>query len=91
MSRFQRPIQYVGITDEQWAVAMKGHINPHALDHLSHLWKYFRSKEGSAEEARGVTDTIRTITGDYWQSLEEFFKTNAPELGGIGAITRGLN
>ncbi|MGP8068520.1 MAG: NmrA family NAD(P)-binding protein, partial [Candidatus Bathyarchaeia archaeon] len=33
-----RPIRYVPITDEQWADAVKERINPHALDHLTHLW-----------------------------------------------------
>src|SRR5580658_991183 len=78
----QRPIRYVGITDEQWAEAMRGHINPHALDHLSHLWQYFRSTEKrSDEEARGVTDTIRAVTGSHAQTLEEFFRANAAEFG----------
>ena len=44
----QRPIRYVDITDEQWADAMRAQINPHALDHLSHLWRYFRSAERGA-------------------------------------------
>ena len=84
----QRPIRYVGITDEQWAEAMRGHINPHALDHLSHLWRYFRSTERrSDEEIRGVTDTIRTVTGSYAQTLEDFFRANAAELGNITAAT----
>jgi len=65
----QRPIGYVGITDEQWAEAMRDHINPHALDHLSHLWRYFRSSERRSEEARRVTDTIRTVTGSRAQTL----------------------
>jgi uncharacterized protein YbjT (DUF2867 family) len=84
----QRPIRYVGITDEQWAEAMRGHINPHALDHLSHLWRYFRSTERrSDEEIRGVTDTIRTVTGSHAQTLEDFFRANAAELGNITAAT----
>jgi uncharacterized protein YbjT (DUF2867 family) len=84
----QRPIRYVGITDEQWAEAMRGHINPHALDHLSHLWRYFRSTERrSDEEIRGVTDTIRAVTGSHAQTLEDFFRANAAELGNITAAT----
>jgi uncharacterized protein YbjT (DUF2867 family) len=78
----QREIRYVGITDEQWAEAMKDRINPHALDHLSHLWRYFRSGQ-SDEEARGVTDTVRTVTGSRAQTLEEFFRANAVEFGGV--------
>jgi uncharacterized protein YbjT (DUF2867 family) len=73
----QRPIQYVGITDEQWFEAMRGRINPHALDHLSHLWRYFRSGD---QEPRGVTDAIHAITGSSAQTLDEFFRANAAEL-----------
>jgi uncharacterized protein YbjT (DUF2867 family) len=75
----QRPIRYVDITDEQWADAVRGHLNPHALDHLSHLWRYFRSSEKRSDEARSVTDTIRTVTGSCAQTLEDFFRTNAAE------------
>ena len=76
----QREIGYAGITDEQWAEAMKGHINPHALDHLSHLWRYFRSAERRTDqEVRHATDTIHTVTGSRAQTLEEFFRANAAE------------
>lgn len=84
----QRPIRYVGITDEQWAEAVRGHINPHALDHLSSLWRYFRSSERlSDEEAPGVTDTIRLVTGSPAQTLEDFFRVNAPEFGRVAAAS----
>lgn len=68
-----RPIRYVPITDEQWAEAMKERINPHALDHLSHLWRFFR-KGGRHYQP---TDAIRAVTGRNPQSLEEFFRANA--------------
>jgi uncharacterized protein YbjT (DUF2867 family) len=85
----QRPIQYVDVTDEQWAEATRGHINnPHALDHLSHLWRYFRSPERrSDEQARSVTDTILTVTGGRAQTLVDFFRANAGEFGGVPAAT----
>ncbi|MGA8672730.1 MAG: NAD(P)H-binding protein [Terracidiphilus sp.] len=75
----QRPIRYVDITDEQWADAVKGHLNPHALDHLSDLWRYFRSSEKRSEEARSVTDAVRTVTGSDAQTLADFFRANAAE------------
>ena len=37
-----RPIRYVEITDEQWVQAVRERLNAHALDHLSHLWQFFR-------------------------------------------------
>jgi len=80
----QRPIRYIDITDEQWAEAVRGQINPHALNHLSHLWRYFRSSErGGDAEARGVTDTIHTVTGNRAQTLADFFSANAGEFGGV--------
>jgi hypothetical protein len=66
---------------------MKGHINPHALDHLSHLWRYFRSIESPSEDAREVTDTIRSVTGTSAQTLDEFFRANAAEFGGAAVAT----
>jgi uncharacterized protein YbjT (DUF2867 family) len=68
-----RPVRYVGITDEQWASAVKERINPHALDHLTHLWQYMRK----GEEKFQVTDAIRVVTGRDPLTLEEFFRSNA--------------
>ena len=72
-----RPIRYVAITDEQWANAVKERINPHALDHLTHLWQYFRR----GEERFLPTDAIRVVTGRDPQTLEEFFRANAKAIG----------
>jgi hypothetical protein len=68
-----RPIRYVPITDEQWTDAVKERINPHALDHLTHLWQYFRT----SKEPRQPTNGIRAVTGRNPQTLEEFFRANA--------------
>jgi uncharacterized protein YbjT (DUF2867 family) len=83
----QRPIRYVNVTDEQWLSAMKDHINPHALDHLSHLWQYFRSADRQTKEPRAATDAIRTVTGASAQTLEDFFKANAAEFKSVSAAT----
>jgi uncharacterized protein YbjT (DUF2867 family) len=72
-----RPVRYLAITDEQWADAVKGRINPHALDHLTHLWQYFRR----GEEHFQATDAIRVVTGRDPQTLEEFFRANAKTIG----------
>jgi len=68
-----RPIRYVPITDEQWADGAKERINAHALDHLSHLWQYFRN----GHVLRRVTSTVYEVTGRVSQTLEEFFRANA--------------
>jgi uncharacterized protein YbjT (DUF2867 family) len=68
-----REIRYVSITDEQWGDAVKERLNPHALDHLTHLWQSFRKGERRYQS----TDTIRAVTGRNPQTLEEFFLANA--------------
>src|SRR5271169_4558393 len=75
-----RPIRYVPIADEQWIEAVKKRINPHALDHLTHLWQYFR-KGGERFQA---TDAIRVVTGRNPQTLEEFFRSNAEFINAAG-------
>lgn len=73
-----RPVQYVPITDEQWADAVKGRLNAHALDHLGHLWRYFRETGAGFR----TTDTVRAVTGRKPQTLEEFFRANASVMTG---------
>ncbi len=73
-----REIRYVPITDEQWADAVKERLNPHALDHLTHLWQHFRK----GEQHYQATDAIRAVTRRNPQTLEEFFLANAKSIGG---------
>jgi uncharacterized protein YbjT (DUF2867 family) len=79
-----RPIRYVPITDEQWAEAVKERINPHALDHLTHLWQYFRN----TEEHFAPTGTVLEITGRNPQTLEEFFRANAESFRSAGSVAQ---
>ena len=82
----RRPICYVPITDQQWADAVKERMNPHALDHLSHLWQYFRN----SKEERQTTDTVRAVTGRNPQTLEEFVRANAGSFGAEAASTKSI-
>lgn len=75
-----KPIRYVPITDQQWADAVKQRINPHALDHLTHLWQYFRTAKGPFQ----TTDNVRAVTGRNPQTLEEFFRANAEWMAAAG-------
>jgi len=74
-----RPIRYVEITDEQWAQTVRERINAHAVDHLSHLWQFFReSRFRKGEDGfRATTGEIRTQTGIEPQTLEQFFRRGA--------------
>jgi uncharacterized protein YbjT (DUF2867 family) len=75
-----RPIRYVSITDAQWAEAVKARINPHALDHLTHLWQSFRKGQLSYL----ATGTVNSVTGRTPQTLEEFFRANAASFAAAG-------
>jgi len=81
----KRPIRYIEITDEQWAQAVAGRMkNPHALDHLGHLWRFFRTSGiRKGESGFRISDTIRTLTGRDPQTLEQFFEKNAEVFGGV--------
>jgi uncharacterized protein YbjT (DUF2867 family) len=74
-----RPIRYVEITDEQWAQAVRERINAHAVDHLSHLWQFFRESRFRKGENgfRPTTGEIRVLTGTEPQTLEQFFRKGA--------------
>lgn len=81
-----RPIRYVPITDEQWVQAVKERINPHAIDHLTHLWQYFRKGNNRFR----TTDTVRAVTGRSPQTLEEFFRANAASFGAEAARSKSI-
>src|SRR5271170_1230133 len=81
-----RTIRYAPITDEQWVQAVKERINPHAVDHLSHLWQYFRKGENRFR----TTDTVRAVTGRNPQTLEEFFRANAGSFAAQAASSKSI-
>jgi uncharacterized protein YbjT (DUF2867 family) len=69
-----RPVQYIELTDEQWIQNVSEAINnPTALEHLSHLWRYLRTR--SVEDQRTdqrVADTIERIGGAEPMSFRQF-------------------
>jgi hypothetical protein len=76
----------VPITDAQWVEAVKERINPHAVDHLSHLWQYFRKGENRFR----TTDTVRRVTGRNPQTLEEFFRANVASFAAVAGTSRPI-
>ena len=68
-----RDIQYVEVSDEQWANGAKDYINDaHIVDHLAHLWPYFRT----TKDVFRINYTIRALTGRTPQTLEQFVRAN---------------
>ena len=68
-----RDIRYVEISDEQWSSRAKDYINDaHIVDHLAHLWPYFRT----TKDVFRINDTISALTGKTPQTLEQFVSAN---------------
>jgi len=72
-----REVGYQQISDDDWRRgALAAGVNQHAVEHLSHLWRFFRE----ARVARGahsgfeVTDTIEKLGGRRPKTLEEFLR-----------------
>ncbi|MBV8214801.1 MAG: NmrA family NAD(P)-binding protein [Verrucomicrobia bacterium] len=76
----ERPIKYVSITDEQWVEAVRDRVNSHAMQHLSSLWRYFRTA-GLPKAGPEIAEPIQRITGKQPQSLKEFFQLNVAAFG----------
>jgi len=67
-----KEVRYEEISDEEWrAGALARGVSPHAVEHLSNLWRTFRSFGRRAEQFQ-VTDTIATLGGAKPKTLEAF-------------------
>jgi uncharacterized protein YbjT (DUF2867 family) len=77
-----RNVRYEEIPDDEWRRdALARGYNPHAVEHLSQLWRAIRSAGLSPEAARfGVTDTIEKLGGAKPKSLEAFVREGQNEL-----------
>ncbi len=84
----KRPIRYVDIPDEHWIRAVRDRVNPHALEHLSSLWRFFRTAGiRKGENGFRVSEAIERLTGAGPQTLEQFFRINVESFDGIQRST----
>jgi hypothetical protein len=68
-----RPVPYLEISDEQWAsAATEAGINAAAVEHLSHLWRFLRTRPPEYQAWYQTTDTFERLTGQTPQSLAQF-------------------
>jgi uncharacterized protein YbjT (DUF2867 family) len=85
-----KPIQYREITDEQWVQNVAGAgLNTAALEHLTSLWRYLRTRGPELPASYQVTDTIERIGGQPPKSLRQFLAEQAHlfSVGGPAAAT----
>jgi uncharacterized protein YbjT (DUF2867 family) len=77
-----KSVHYEEISDEQWRrdVASRG-FNPHAIEHLSSLWRAIRGAAIDPSDSRyAVTDTIETTGGAKPKTFEAFVRESQGEL-----------
>lgn len=68
-----RDVHYEEISDEEWRTgALARGIPAHAVEHLSNLWRTFRTMGRRPELA--VTDTIATLGGASPKTFEAFVR-----------------
>jgi uncharacterized protein YbjT (DUF2867 family) len=68
-----RPVRYLEIGDEQWAsAATEAGYNAAAVEHLSHLWRFLRTRPPEYQGWYQTTDTFERLTGRTPQSLAQF-------------------
>jgi uncharacterized protein YbjT (DUF2867 family) len=72
-----RPVRYVEITDDEWAGAVSAlGVNAVAVEHLTHLWRYLRTRPPELQAFYAITDAFEHFTGQPPQSLPEFLQEN---------------
>ena len=71
-----RDVRYEAISDEEWRRgALAGGVNPHAVEHLSQLWRFFRTAGLNPEsDEYAITDTIETLGGAKPKMFEAFVR-----------------
>ena len=77
-----RNVHYEEISDEQWRrdVASRG-FNPHAIEHLSSLWRAIRGAAIDPNDPRyAVTEAIEAIGGARPKTFEAFVREGQGEL-----------
>jgi hypothetical protein len=69
-------VRYAEISDEEWRSDARGrNVNPHAIEHLSQLWRSLRTAGSGPEPVLfQVTDTIEKLGGAKPKTFEEFVR-----------------
>jgi uncharacterized protein YbjT (DUF2867 family) len=86
-----RSVSYVEISDEQWASAASAlGVNAVAVEHLSHLWRYLRSRPPEFQAFYSVTDAFEHFTSQPPQLLPQFLHEHKDLFAEAAASTHGV-
>jgi len=70
-----RPVGYVEVNDDQWASAASAlGVNAVAVEHLTHLWRYLRTRPPEYQAFYHITDAFEHFTSQPPQSLPQFLR-----------------
>ena len=70
-----RPVQYVEVNDDQWASAASTvGVNAIAVEHLTHLWRYLRTRPPEYQAFYHISDAFERFTSESPQSLPQFLR-----------------
>jgi uncharacterized protein YbjT (DUF2867 family) len=70
-----RPMQYVEVNDDQWASAASAvGVNAIAVEHLTHLWRYLRTRPPEYQAFYHISDAFEHFTSQPPQSLPQFLR-----------------
>jgi uncharacterized protein YbjT (DUF2867 family) len=68
-------VGYVEVTDDQWAsAASAGGVNAVAVEHLTHLWRYLRTRPPEYQAFYHISDSFEHFTSQPPQSLPQFLR-----------------
>jgi uncharacterized protein YbjT (DUF2867 family) len=83
-----RSVDYVDISDEQWASAVSAvGVNAVAVEHLTHLWRYLRTRPPEYQAFYHISDAFEHLTGQPPRSLPQFLREH--ETLFAGALSTG--
>ncbi|MGO8771185.1 MAG: NmrA family NAD(P)-binding protein [Mycobacterium sp.] len=77
-------VGYVEVTDDQWAsAASAGGVNAVAVEHLTHLWRYLRTRPPEYQAFYHISDAFERFTSQPPQSLPQFLREHKDLFGGV--------
>src|ERR1700739_2175205 len=85
-----RPVQYIEVSDDQWAGAASAlGVNAVAVEHLTHLWRYLRTRAPEHQAFYHITEAFEHFTNQPPQSLPQFLRQHKDLFAEAAASTHG--
>jgi uncharacterized protein YbjT (DUF2867 family) len=86
-----RSVQYVEVSDDQWASAASAlGVNAVAVEHLTHLWRYLRTRPPEYQAFYHITEAFEHFTNRPPQSLVQFLRQHKNLFAAAAATKHGV-